>query len=127
MPYQGNEPRRHQIPKTRYQVSNGREYDQALQSAAAASKKETGGAQGVPITVPSLSAFQQGIGLTRKRGTCVLVGLPPGEFPVPLFGVVANCITVMARGPRLRCRSEATNEHSHRDPRRSRTGKGQLT
>ena len=32
--------------------------------------------------------------MVRKRGTCVLVGLPPGEFPVPLFDVVANCITV---------------------------------
>lgn len=32
--------------------------------------------------------------MTRKRGTCVLVGLPAGEFPVPLFDVVANCITV---------------------------------
>ena len=32
--------------------------------------------------------------MTRRRGTCVLVGLPPGEFPVPLFDVVANCITV---------------------------------
>jgi propanol-preferring alcohol dehydrogenase len=32
--------------------------------------------------------------MTRKRGTCVLVGLPPGEFPVPLFDVVANCITI---------------------------------
>ncbi len=27
-------------------------------------------------------------------GACVLVGLPPGEFPVPLFDVVANCITI---------------------------------
>ena len=32
--------------------------------------------------------------MTRKRGTCVLVGLPPGDFPVPLFDVVANCITI---------------------------------
>jgi propanol-preferring alcohol dehydrogenase len=40
-----------------------------------------------------LSAFKQGVGMTRKRGTCVLVGLPPGDFPVPLFDVVANCIT----------------------------------
>ena len=32
--------------------------------------------------------------MTRKRGTCVLVGLPPGNFPVPLFEVVANCITI---------------------------------
>jgi propanol-preferring alcohol dehydrogenase len=32
--------------------------------------------------------------MTRKRGTCVLVGLPPGDFPLPLFDVVANCLTV---------------------------------
>ncbi len=32
--------------------------------------------------------------MTRKRGTCVLVGLPPGDFPIPLFDVVANCITI---------------------------------
>jgi len=57
--------------------------------------KETGGgAHGVLITAPSLSAFKQGVGMTRKRGTCVLVGLPPGEFPLPLFDVVANCITI---------------------------------
>src|SRR5450631_1622682 len=61
----------------------------------AALKKETGGgAHGVLITAPSLIAFKQGVSMTRKRGTCVLVGLPPGEFPVPLFDVVANCITV---------------------------------
>ena len=53
-----------------------------------------GGAHGVLITAPSLGAFKQGVGMTRKRGTCVLVGLPPGEFPVPLFDVVANCITI---------------------------------
>ncbi len=53
-----------------------------------------GGAHGVLITAPSLSAFKQGVAMTRKRGTCVLVGLPPGEFPTPLFDVVANCITI---------------------------------
>ncbi|WP_293881347.1 zinc-dependent alcohol dehydrogenase [Sphingomonas sp.] len=58
-------------------------------------KRETGGgAHGVLITAPSLTAFKQGVAVTRKRGTCVLVGLPPGEFPVPLFDVVANCITI---------------------------------
>lgn len=58
-------------------------------------KHETGGgAHGVLITAPSLNAFKQGIAMTRKLGTCVLVGLPPGEFPVPLFDVVANCITI---------------------------------
>jgi propanol-preferring alcohol dehydrogenase len=53
-----------------------------------------GGAHGVLITAPSLSAFKQGVGMTRKRGTCVLVGLPPGDFPIPLFEVVANCMTI---------------------------------
>ena len=53
-----------------------------------------GGAHGVLITAPSLPAFKQGVGMTRKHGICVLVGLPPGEFPFPLFDVVANCITV---------------------------------
>ncbi len=32
--------------------------------------------------------------MTRKHGTCVLVGLPPGDFPIPLFDVVANCVTI---------------------------------
>jgi alcohol dehydrogenase, propanol-preferring len=58
-------------------------------------KKATGGgAHGVLITAPSLAAFKQGVEMTRKLGTCVLVGLPPGDFPVPLFGVVADCITI---------------------------------
>ena len=62
--------------------------------AAAVKKVTGGGAHGVLITAPSLIAFKQGVGMARKRGTCVLVGLPPGEFPVPLFDVVANCITI---------------------------------
>jgi propanol-preferring alcohol dehydrogenase len=62
---------------------------------AALLKKQTGGgAHGVLITAPSLTAFRQGVAMTRKRGTCVLVGLPPGDFPIPLFDVVANCITI---------------------------------
>ncbi len=63
--------------------------------AIAAVKKVTlGGGHGVLITAPSLGAFKQGVGMTRRRGTCVLVGLPPGDFPLPLFDVVAQCITV---------------------------------
>ena len=62
--------------------------------AEAVKKLTDGGAHGVLITAPSLGAFKQGVGMTRKLGTCVLVGLPPGEFPTPLFDVVANCITI---------------------------------
>ncbi|WP_175773153.1 zinc-dependent alcohol dehydrogenase [Paraburkholderia phenazinium] len=61
---------------------------------AAVRRATGGGAHGVLITAPSLGAFKQGVGMTRKCGTCVLVGLPPGEFPTPLFDVVANCITI---------------------------------
>jgi alcohol dehydrogenase, propanol-preferring len=57
-------------------------------------EREIGGAHGVLITAPSLPAFHQGIGMTRRRGTCVLVGLPPGEFPLPVFDVVLKRITV---------------------------------
>ena len=62
--------------------------------AAVVKEATGGGAHGVLITAPSLGAFRQGVGMTRKHGTCVLVGLPPGEFPLPLFDVVANCITI---------------------------------
>jgi propanol-preferring alcohol dehydrogenase len=61
---------------------------------AAVKKATSGGAHGVLITAPSLSAFKQGVGMTRKHGTCVLVGIPPGDFPVPLFDVVAACISI---------------------------------
>jgi propanol-preferring alcohol dehydrogenase len=61
---------------------------------AAVQKQTGGGAHGVLITTPSLSAFKEGVGMTRRRGTCVLVGLPPGDFPVPLFDVVAKCLTI---------------------------------
>ena len=32
--------------------------------------------------------------MTRKIGTRKLVGIPPAEFPTPLFDVVAHCITI---------------------------------
>lgn len=57
-------------------------------------KATAGGAHGVLITAPSIPAFRQGVAMTRKHGICVLVGIPPGDFPVPLFEVVANCISI---------------------------------
>jgi alcohol dehydrogenase, propanol-preferring len=73
--------------------------------AVAAVRQATGGgAHGVLITAPSLPAFREGVAMTRKRGTCVLVGLPPGEFPTPLFNVVADCITI--RGSFVGTRSD---------------------
>lgn len=61
---------------------------------AAFLQEKIGGAHGVLITAPALAAFGQGIGMTRRLGTCVLLGLPPGEFPAPLFEMVLKRITV---------------------------------
>jgi propanol-preferring alcohol dehydrogenase len=51
----------------------------------AVQKGTSDGAHGVLIIAPSLGGFKQGFAMTRKRGTCVLVGLPQGDFPLPLF------------------------------------------
>jgi alcohol dehydrogenase, propanol-preferring len=32
--------------------------------------------------------------MLRRGGTCVLNGLPPGDFPVSIFDVVFRCITL---------------------------------
>ena len=40
------------------------------------------------------AAFKQAIGMLRRGGTCVLNGLPPGEFPVSIFDVVLNGYTI---------------------------------
>jgi propanol-preferring alcohol dehydrogenase len=53
-----------------------------------------GGAHGVLVTAVSPAALQQAIGCARRRGTVALVGLPPGEFPTPIFDVVLKRITV---------------------------------
>ena len=53
-------------------------------------QKQIGGAQGVLVTAVSTIAFKQAIGMLRRGGTCVLNGLPPGEFSVSIFDVVLN-------------------------------------
>nr|WP_089220153.1 alcohol dehydrogenase AdhP [Sphingomonas laterariae] len=57
--------------------------------------KETGGgAHGVLVTAVSPPAFGQAIACARRKGTVSLVGLPPGDFPTPIFDVVLKRITV---------------------------------
>jgi propanol-preferring alcohol dehydrogenase len=57
-------------------------------------QKKIGGAHGVLVTAVSTIAFKQAIGMLRRGGTCVLNGLPPGEFPISIFDVVLNRYTV---------------------------------
>ena len=63
-----------------------------------------GGAHGVLITAVSRAAFAQGTGMLRRGGTCVLNGLPPGDFPLSIFDVVFRCLTV--RGSLVGTRSD---------------------
>lgn len=57
-------------------------------------KKEIGGAHGALVTAVSPKAFAQAAGMLRRGGTMSLVGLPPGDFPLDIFGMVLNGITV---------------------------------
>ena len=66
-----------------------------LEDPAAAIRRQIGGgAQGVLVTAVSPPAFQQALGMVARGGTVALVGLPPGDFPLPIFDVVLGGITV---------------------------------
>ena len=68
---------------------NAREVD-----PVAAIKREIGGAHGVLVTAVSPKAFEQALKLTRRGGTIALNGLPPGDFPLSIFDMVLEGITV---------------------------------
>lgn len=57
-------------------------------------QESIGGSHGVLITAVSPIAFQQGVNMLRRGGTCVLNGLPPGDFPVSIFDVVLKRLTI---------------------------------
>jgi propanol-preferring alcohol dehydrogenase len=57
-------------------------------------KATGGGAHGVLVTAVSPPAFAQAVQMVRRKGTVSLVGLPPGDFPTPIFDVVLKRITV---------------------------------
>ncbi|CAI9119298.1 alcohol dehydrogenase AdhP [Brytella acorum] len=61
---------------------------------AAFVQKEVGGAHGALVTAVSRTAFSQAMGYTRRGGTIVLNGLPPGEFPISIFDMVMSGTTV---------------------------------
>ncbi len=70
-------------------VVNAREQD-----PVAAIQEQTGGAHGVLVTAVHPSAFGQAIGMARRGGTIVFNGLPPGDFPAPIFDIVLKGLTV---------------------------------
>lgn len=68
--------------------------DATTEDPAQVVQKKIGGAHGVLVTAVSLAAFKQAMGMLRRGGTCVLNGLPPGEFPVSIFDLVLNRYTL---------------------------------
>lgn len=57
-------------------------------------QKRVGGAHGVLVTAVHPSAFRQAIDMARRGGTIVFNGLPPGEFPAPIFNIVLKGLTI---------------------------------
>lgn len=57
-------------------------------------KQTGGGAHGVLVTAPSPAAFGQAIPMVRRKGTVILIGLPPAEFRTPIVPVVLGRITI---------------------------------
>ncbi len=68
--------------------------DARTEDPVAVVQKRIGGAHGVLVTAVSLIAFKQALGMLRRGGTCVLNGLPPGEFPISVFDTVLNGYTL---------------------------------
>ena len=62
--------------------------------AARVVKETGGGVQGVLVTAVGEKAFEQAIGMVDRGGTVSLNGLPPGNFPLNIFGMVLNGVTV---------------------------------
>ena len=89
---------------------------------AAYLKREIGGAHGALITAVSPKAFEQALGMVRRGGTVALNGLPPGDFPLSIFDMVLNGVTVRGSivGSRLTCRNRCNSPPRARCAPRSR-------
>jgi propanol-preferring alcohol dehydrogenase len=70
-------------------VVNARTHDpiEVIQTA-------TGGAHGILVTAVHPDAFGQAIHMSRRGGTIVFNGLPPGDFPASIFEIVLKGLTV---------------------------------
>jgi propanol-preferring alcohol dehydrogenase len=66
----------------------------SLEDPVESIQAQTGGVHGVLVTAVHPAAFGQAIGMTRRGGTFVFNGLPPGDFPAPIFDVVLKGLTI---------------------------------
>lgn len=65
------------------------------ESPSAAVQRLVGGVHGVVCTAVSKPAFEEAYKSIRRGGTCVLVGLPPDEMPIPIFDTVLNGVKII--------------------------------
>jgi len=70
------------------QVINATEQDPVAEVQAG------GGAEGVLVTAAAPRPFAQGVDMLARGGTMALVGLPPDDFPLPIFDVVLSRKTI---------------------------------
>lgn len=57
-------------------------------------QRQLGGVHGVLVTAVSTAAFRQALDMLRRKAVLSMVGLPPGDFPTPIFDVVLKRITI---------------------------------
>lgn len=57
-------------------------------------QEQTGGTDAVLVTAVHPQAFGQAIGMARRGGTIAFNGLPPGDFPAPIFDTVLKGLTI---------------------------------
>lgn len=65
------------------------------EDAVSVIQRETGGAHAVLVTAASASAFRASVGMLRRGGICVLNGLPPSDFPLPIRDFVLAGQTII--------------------------------
>lgn len=82
--------------KLRLATSLGAELaiDASKADPASLVQERFGGVDAALVTAVSTGSFRQAIDMLRRGGTCSLVGLPPGDFPTPIFDVVLKGITI---------------------------------
>jgi propanol-preferring alcohol dehydrogenase len=56
--------------------------------------RTAGGAHGVLVTAVATKAFEQGVRMLRRRGTCVVIGVPPDAMELSVSDMILRELTV---------------------------------
>ncbi|MBZ8178324.1 alcohol dehydrogenase catalytic domain-containing protein [Corynebacterium poyangense] len=68
--------------------------EEGLNVGEAVAQITGGGAHGVLVTAVHNAAFGQAIDMARRGAVIVFNGLPPGDFPAPIFDIVFKQLTI---------------------------------